>query len=100
MKLQKTYSKLVEELLNTTSLSVNVLTGQLDLIVDTPGTVLWVDRLKWPGAQTWNSVASRNPLIINGFIEGYVKQVDNLALYWVDRAGHMVKFSYLKMNLC
>lgn len=79
----------MEELLNSTDLTVAVLTGQLDLIVDTPGTVLWVDRLKWPGAASW-ATAQRVPLAIDGFIEGYVKNVNNLYLFWVNRSGHMV----------
>ncbi|XP_015598359.1 retinoid-inducible serine carboxypeptidase [Cephus cinctus] len=79
----------VESLLNNTDLTVLVFTGQLDLIVDTPGTLLWVERLKWRNASDWKS-ASRDPLIVDNVIEGYIKQYGNLKMYWIDRSGHMV----------
>lgn len=66
-----------------------VLTGTLDLIVDTPGTVHWIDKLRWKGAEAWQT-AERDAIVLNGYIEGYVKKFGNLYLYWVLRAGHMV----------
>lgn len=80
---------IVEQLLDNTDIKVAVFTGQLDLIVDTPGTVLWVDRMTWSGSAEW-ATASRDALAVGGYIEGYVKRTGNLALYWVNRAGHMV----------
>ena len=79
----------VEELLNNTKLEVVVFTGNLDLIVDTPGTVEWVDKMNWVGAKKWKT-APRKSLVVNKYVEGYVKNVGNLYLYWVHRAGHMV----------
>ncbi|XP_070529256.1 retinoid-inducible serine carboxypeptidase isoform X2 [Cardiocondyla obscurior] len=80
---------IVESLLNETSLTVFVYTGHLDLIVDTPGTLLWVEKLKWKSANTWkNSV--RRPLVAEDIVEGYFKAQDNFRMYWVNRAGHMV----------
>ena len=79
----------VEQLLNQTDLKVVVLTGHMDLIVDTPGTINWVEKLKWKNATAWNN-ARRVPLVVNNIIEGYSKSQGNFALYWVDRAGHMV----------
>jgi len=79
----------VETLLNTTDIKVFVFTGQLDLIVDTPGTVVWVDNMNWIGSKKWKT-AQRLPISYAGFYEGYRKEVDNLGLYWVNRAGHMV----------
>ncbi|XP_050456728.1 retinoid-inducible serine carboxypeptidase-like isoform X2 [Cataglyphis hispanica] len=80
---------IVEQLLNETNLNVFVYNGQLDLIVDTPGTLLWVEKLKWKDANTWkNSV--RQPLISKEFIEGFLKTYDTFWMYWVNRAGHMV----------
>ncbi|XP_011861108.1 PREDICTED: retinoid-inducible serine carboxypeptidase-like [Vollenhovia emeryi] len=79
----------VERLLNETNLHVFVYTGHLDLIVDTPGTLLWVEKLKWKNADTWkNSV--RSPLVAKDIVEGYFKAHDNFGMYWVNRAGHMV----------
>ena len=79
----------VELLLNQTDLKVVVLTGQLDLIVDTPGTLQWVEKMKWKNAATWLN-SSRLPLTSNGVIEGYVKSYSNFSMYWINRAGHMV----------
>ncbi|XP_046739172.1 retinoid-inducible serine carboxypeptidase-like [Diprion similis] len=79
----------VEYLLNDTDINIFVFTAQLDLIVDTPGTILWVERLKWPNATQWLN-SSRDPLVIDSVIEGYVKQDNNFKLYWINRSGHMV----------
>ncbi|RZC37320.1 uncharacterized protein BDFB_011030, partial [Asbolus verrucosus] len=81
--------EIVELLLNTTDIKVAVYNGQLDLIVDTPGTVKWVDELKFDGANNWKR-AQRNSIVVNNIVEGYYKKVGNLAMYWVNRAGHMV----------
>lgn len=80
---------IVERLLSETDLKVVVFSGQLDLIVDTPGTVNWVDKLQWSGADCFRQ-ASRSPLAVNGILEGYVKTCKNFNFYWIDRSGHMV----------
>lgn len=85
----KPCTEIVEQLLDTTDLKVAVFSGQLDLIVDTPGTVIWVDNLNWSGSAAW-ATAARSALAVGGYNEGYTKQVGNLVLYWVNRAGHMV----------
>jgi serine carboxypeptidase 1 len=85
----KPVTDIVEELLNTTDLNVAVYNGQLDLIVDTPGTVEWVDKLKFEGAEDWK-LTNRKPIVVNDVVEGYYKKLGNLGMYWVDRAGHMV----------
>lgn len=79
----------VERVLNETDIKVAVFSGQLDLIVDTPGTVDWVEKLNWKGKDGWLS-STRRPLVKNWIIEGFVKKYNNFALYWVNRAGHMV----------
>ncbi|XP_053994380.1 retinoid-inducible serine carboxypeptidase-like [Hylaeus volcanicus] len=79
----------VELLLDQTNLQVVVLTGQLDLIVDTPGTLAWVEKMKWKCSNTWMT-SPRRPLVAANVIEGYVKSACNLSMYWVNRAGHMV----------
>ncbi|XP_043474711.1 retinoid-inducible serine carboxypeptidase-like [Leptopilina heterotoma] len=80
---------IVELLLNETDIKVFVYTGQLDLIVDTPGTLLWVEKLQWENANEWKW-APREPVVVNNVIEGYVKAYGNLKMYWINRAGHMV----------
>ncbi|CAH0558960.1 unnamed protein product [Brassicogethes aeneus] len=85
----KPATSIVEELLNTTDIRIAIFNGQLDLIVDTPGTVNWVDKLQWVGSKQWKE-SEREVFSINGINEGYVRKQDNLAFYWVNRAGHMV----------
>ncbi|CAL7939973.1 unnamed protein product [Xylocopa violacea] len=80
---------IVESLLNETNLKVAVISGHLDLIVDTPGTLHWVEKMKWKNATSWHK-SSRLPLVVKNTIEGYVKSYRNFAMYWVNRAGHMV----------
>ncbi|KAJ8667664.1 hypothetical protein QAD02_009327 [Eretmocerus hayati] len=85
----KPVTHIVEELLNKTNLRIVIYSGQLDLVVDTPGTVEWVQRLNWKYAKEWDR-SIRYPLVINGTIEGFYKSHKNLDFYWVNRAGHDV----------
>nr|AYV99579.1 venom polypeptide [Dolopus genitalis] len=80
---------IVEELLNKTDINVNVFSGHLDLICATPGTINWVDRLRWHSWQQYYN-APRRTISVNGVLEGYFKQGGRFAMYWVNRAGHMV----------
>ncbi|KAJ9580538.1 hypothetical protein L9F63_024284 [Diploptera punctata] len=85
----KPVTSVVERLLNETDLNVCVFSGVLDLIVDTPGTLDWVERLQWSGAEKWH-LSERSQLTIDGIIEGYLKEYDHLSFYWILRSGHMV----------
>lgn len=49
----------------------------------------WVNNLKWDGKDDWDT-ASRRGFSVGTYFEGNVKESGNLAVYWVDRAGHMV----------
>ncbi|XP_071443744.1 retinoid-inducible serine carboxypeptidase-like isoform X2 [Hetaerina americana] len=80
---------IVESLLNTTKLSVVVYSGQLDLVVATPGTLRWVENLQWAGSKRWIE-SSRTPLVVDGYTQGYCKKMKNFSFYWINRAGHMV----------
>lgn len=79
----------VEHVLNNTNIEVVVITGQLDLIVDSYGTLHWADNLRWKGSAAWAS-AKRLPLVLQNYIEGYVTKANTLSFYWVNRSGHMV----------
>ncbi|KAJ3666368.1 hypothetical protein Zmor_001812 [Zophobas morio] len=85
----KPVTEIVEELLNTTDIRVAVYNGQLDLIVDTPGTIKWVDELKFDGSSKWKNT-DRKAIAVDATAEGYYKKLGNLAFYWVNRSGHMV----------
>lgn len=79
----------IELLLNNTSVDVVIITGQLDLIVSTPGNVVWVEKLKWNGRNEYLN-ALRTGVGANGILEGYQKSYGKLSVYWALRAGHMV----------
>lgn len=79
----------MEKLLNETSIEVNIITGQLDLIVATPGTVEWVNKVKWAKASKY-ATSKRRIIGVNNVLEGYYRKQDKFALYWINRAGHMV----------
>lgn len=79
----------VETLLNQTDIEVVCITGQLDLIVATPGTINWVDRMSWKDVEGYRN-ASRNGIGVNGILEGYQKKYGKFSVYWVNRSGHMV----------
>ncbi|XP_030760618.1 retinoid-inducible serine carboxypeptidase-like [Sitophilus oryzae] len=85
----KPVTEIVERLLNETDIKVGVYNGQLDLIVDTPGTIKWVDALNFKGSEEW-STNEKSMFSINGIYEGYEKKAGNLYFYWILRAGHMV----------
>ncbi|XP_075233194.1 retinoid-inducible serine carboxypeptidase-like [Lycorma delicatula] len=87
--LMKPVTNYVEKLLNETNLQVVVYNGQLDLIVDTPGTLNWVQRLQWPGGERWKRVP-RIEFRTEFKQEGFVKTYNLFTFYWINRAGHMV----------
>ncbi len=54
------------------------------------GTLRWVRRLQWPGAEDWKALP-REPVIGEADkMEGYVKKNERLSLWWVNHAGHSV----------
>ncbi|XP_005186530.1 retinoid-inducible serine carboxypeptidase [Musca domestica] len=85
----KPATHIVEELLNKTNVKVSVFTGQLDVICATPGTINWIEKLRWLHRDEYVR-APRLPIRIDGNIEGYEKSGGNFTLFWVNRAGHVV----------
>ncbi|KAJ8912450.1 hypothetical protein NQ315_002816 [Exocentrus adspersus] len=85
----KPVTNVVEELLNSTDIKIAVYNGQLDLIVDTPGTLKWVENLNWKEKNEWKATVRRG-FTVNNYFEGNMKKFGNLAVFWVDRSGHMV----------
>lgn len=68
-----------------------MISGHLDLICATPGTVKWVNNMKWSGASNYKA-APRETVSVNGVIEGYSRREDNFSMYWILRSGHMVPY--------
>ncbi|XP_044735685.1 retinoid-inducible serine carboxypeptidase-like isoform X1 [Chrysoperla carnea] len=81
--------QIVEEVLNTTSIRVQVVSGVLDLIVDTPGTYQWVKDMHFKDKEIFFN-ATRYPVTVNNYIEAYYMRYNTFSLYWVLRSGHMV----------
>ena len=80
----------IDYLLNNTDLQVVVYTGQLDLIVDTIGTLNWISALKWPGLNAFQ-VAPKNVLVDSQENPtAFYRTYKNLSFYWIMNAGHMV----------
>ncbi|XP_049867872.1 retinoid-inducible serine carboxypeptidase-like [Pectinophora gossypiella] len=79
----------IEKLLNETDIILTKYNGNLDLICSTPGQMLWVDRLKWDGAEAYRN-APRLPIWEDDRLEGYYKAYGNFRFFWINVAGHSV----------
>ncbi|XP_036125411.1 retinoid-inducible serine carboxypeptidase [Molossus molossus] len=82
---------IVDELLEA-GVNVTVYNGQLDLIVDTMGQEAWVRKLKWAELPKFNQLKWK-PLYsdpTSSETSAFVKSHENLAFFWILRAGHMV----------
>ncbi|KAJ3648768.1 hypothetical protein Zmor_020545, partial [Zophobas morio] len=90
----KSVTHKVEALLNNTDVKIIVYNGILDFLVNTAGTIAWLDNLNWEGRERWLNT-SQTPLVVDEVTEGYFKRVDNLVFYAVLRAGHSVPIDNL-----
>jgi len=81
----------VAHLLDHTDIKVNVINGNLDLICATPGTYKWLEGMQWSGAASL-SRAPHSPFFVPSYSSpaGFVDAANNLTVYVVLRAGHMV----------
>ena len=80
----------IDYLLNNTDLKVVVYTGQLDLIVDTIGTLNWMSSLKWTGLNNFQKAKKNVITDAYGNAAAFYKSYENLSLFWIMRSGHMV----------
>jgi carboxypeptidase C (cathepsin A) len=78
----------VEYLLNK-KVPILIYNGQDDLIVETPGTMRWVDRIYHSAAQEFRDKLFTS-WVINGKVVGAYKAAGLLELRIVFNAGHMV----------
>lgn len=77
-------------LFNESYIDVNVYTGQLDLIVDTIGTLQWVGKLKWPGIKGFSKAQTKSITFNETNTGGFVKSFKQFSFFWILKAGHMV----------
>jgi serine carboxypeptidase 1 len=80
----------IDYLLNNTQIQVIVYTGQLDLIVDTIGTLNWINSLKWSDLKYFKSSSKNTIEDSYGEAAAFYKTYKNFSLYWILKAGHMV----------
>lgn len=82
----------VDGLLIGGRISVTVYTGQLDLICTTAGTEAWMGNLTWPGYAAF-SKSVKTPLYpspASTSTGAFRRQYQQLAMYYIMDAGHMV----------
>lgn len=84
----KPYVHLVEELLRR-KVHILVYNGQNDLIVETPGTFKWVERLYFAASSEFREKYF-SVWKVDGKTAGYHKSAGYLELRTVNNAGHMV----------
>jgi carboxypeptidase C (cathepsin A) len=84
------YTYVVESILNTGQLPVLIYNGQDDLIVTSPGTMSWVEKLNWPLADNFTATNFGLWTDNSGNVIGYKKRAGELELRIVNKAGHLV----------
>jgi serine carboxypeptidase 1 len=81
--------------------NVTIYQGQVDLICATAGTRLWMKKLTWDGMPGFNA-SPRIPLYPNTSTRdtgAFYKQSENLGMYSINLAGHMVPADQPQMAL-
>ncbi|CAH0551590.1 unnamed protein product [Brassicogethes aeneus] len=86
----KPVTKKIEVLLNNTDIKIIVYNGVLDFLVNTAGTRLWMNNLKWKHKDEWRELRQTPFEVEQDVAEGYYKKYGNLILYVIFRAGHSV----------
>ncbi len=86
------------EYLLTQPLKVNVVSGQLDIIVDALCTEMWINNMTWSGLPQFKA-APEQFINIAGVPQGIWRSFTNFAFYKIFRAGHSTKSSFLFFDL-
>lgn len=94
--------KEVSQLLNS-GLMVAVYEGQLDIICDTIGAEVWINKILWPGLRAF-SLVPKVPLYAPSQKQArntgaFVKEYENFHFYIILKAGHMVPADAPEMAL-
>ena len=100
--LMKPTVKDVSQLVNN-GLMVVVYQGQVDMICDTVGAEVWINKLAWPGLEAYSQV-QKVPLYAPSQKQAkntgaFVKEYENFHFYIVLKAGHMVPADAPEMAL-
>ncbi len=82
---------MVDAILKTSDIDVIVYSGQLDIICSTSGALRWMNRLTWEGKQEFDKAERKMLRSPDTYVpEMFVKSYENLKMYWVLNAGHVV----------
>lgn len=87
VEIMRPATNIVERILNETNINIMVYSGQLDLIVTTPGTEAWVNKLAFEAKEEYKQ-SSREAFRVDQTVEGYCKKSQRLSFCWIRRAGH------------
>ncbi|KJH51453.1 hypothetical protein DICVIV_02369 [Dictyocaulus viviparus] len=82
------WSTVDELLINGTN--VIVYNGNQDLICDSIGTEMWMDRLTWTGMKSFKTMKKVKFGTKSFPLAGFMKRYSNLSFYLILRGGHMV----------
>jgi len=83
----RSYADYVERVLRRTK--VLIYNGQNDVVVNTPGVLLYLNSLNWEGIHAWKKTTKRI-WTIHDDVQGWAKVNGNLWFVLVNGAGHMV----------
>lgn len=70
-------------------INVMIYNGQNDLIVESPGTFKWAEKIHYDDAEKYRATRFET-WKVNGKVAGYRKSVGLLELRTVNNAGHLV----------
>lgn len=92
----------VSQLINS-GLTVVVYEGQLDIICDTIGAEIWINKLAWSGLDKYSKV-QKVPLYPPSQVQtkntgAFVKEYKNFHFYTIMKAGHMAPADAPEMSL-
>ncbi len=91
LDLGKPVYHIVDEILKNTDIDVIVYSGQLDIICSTAGALRWMNRLTWERKEDFEKAERKMLKNPNTNVpEMFVKSYDNLKMYWMLNAGHVV----------
>ena len=83
------FKREVEKIL-TLGVKTLIYNGQNDVIINTPGTLAYLNTLEWPNAQRWKSAAKKTWKEYGGKNLGWIKRYGSLTFVVVRNAGHLV----------
>lgn len=79
----------VQAILNSFDVKMLIYSGQNDIICNTPGTLKWVEDMRYTGADEFRHTLL-TPWKINDQVKGFYKRVGKLQLNTINNGGHLI----------